>query len=251
LTGTGNIRVRRVIPLPAQPGPPASSTTAAPNVLAYASFETDFDGFDDGGGSPPALVARDTTHAYRGSFAVRRDWTASGVELGGGLHRQFSPVDRMYSQFALYASDYPGAEQKLWRWFGPGFDGAMGGIWTNGDAIAIWFDFNQSPFGWAYPNIPWPKNQFNIFDLDFWQVGHPSGRPAVRMKFNGSLVSWTPGVHSVDGDFLVANYRDPGVSGGQLGAMEALATLNGQFRSGSEWIDSISFSTADWITPPP
>src|SRR5206468_1697461 len=77
----------------------SGTSFATPNLLNNLSFETDWDGFTDGGAGPPTGVSRDNSLAFDGSWSVKRTWAPSSTDLGTGFWHSFASADHVWLRF--------------------------------------------------------------------------------------------------------------------------------------------------------
>ena len=250
----------------------ASSAYSTPDIIVNESFEADFGGWVTGGFLTPDVVTRDTTHAYTGTYGVKRHlpiYDNPDADLGAGFWYpfyapsgtgQFNPpttspattYDVLWARCYFYLDIALDGTLK----FFPRFQSASFGTHLGG------FYFQAGYLVWVF-GPEWNTQSHNIVDLDTLTEGWHSlecgyrrngdAYPNVAILLDGVLktsgVGNPPTPGSWSGGRLNAGERS---SSAKLGVVGAMVTLNGNPPNNIAancWVDRIALSSLGTIGP--
>jgi len=241
---------------------------SAPNVLS-ASFENgdspDFwDGFSNGGGSPPGPatgtdtnLTRNNSQAYFGNYSVKYSWGPNVNDSGAAFRYTFSSAyDELWYRF--YYRLAPGwsitSIQKFMISQQPGWNTQLGGWELDSGAGFTWSFYQEAgalgtsivPVAnittgtWHCLEADYRRNGDALPNAAFWSDGNQITQP------DGPILSYgTPTGLSWSGGRL---YAGPRGSSAQIGHFWFVGTRNGgNTGSGSLWLDGIAVSSVGRI----
>jgi hypothetical protein len=238
---------------------PPSGSFAAPDIVVNSSFETDWEGFNNGGSGAPTGVVRDGAHARDGAWAVRRT-LSTGAENGAAFYAQF--YDPIFSHFGDKSA------QRVWVRFyffiDRAFDGILkleqfyrssddnyGGWYFNGGNLSWCFSEALYNGGTIYDLVPLAGllNGWHSIEVDFWHNGDTSNGgsdyPSAAFWLDGQPI--TSGIGNPTGGTVWLNGRlNAGRRqyNGDLGNTNLIGIKNaGNSVAATMWVDRIAIST--------
>lgn len=233
-----------------------TATYAAANVFSNLSFETDFDGFNDGGAGPVTGVTRSTEQAYDGTTSVKFAWVANGSDTGAAFYKSLSGgKDEIYIRFYFYlVAGWDITTVQKWCRLRSGTGaGAYGGLYlSNSKGIAWGFDLEASAVtAGVISKANIPTDQWNLMEFHYDRNNDAEPNVAIwlngvpQFKANGPDVNGF-GLTWLDGR-LYAGARN---STDQMTMVQWVGTLNGgNTGTGTVYLDYTSASTAGRIGP--
>lgn len=257
----------------AAPIPYTGGTFATPDILNNASFESDYNGFTDWDkSSPPTNVTRDNTSAAFGSFSVKRDIPASGLETSAhfAYSANLAPeFDRVWCRFYMKLTTPVTTIMKLARYTDVGINHQLGGLFL-GDEAGDLMSGHILQFGTDQENLAIctginasqaqiTDGNYHAIEFEYWRNGAASGWPEAQFWIDGVETYYPDGTANVYGaptnnvsywsaKRLVVGARAS--SSWKLGYMEVCGTLNaGNTKTGTMNLDYFAYSSLGRIGP--
>jgi hypothetical protein len=249
-----------------------STGFATPNLVNNASFESGFDGFTDWTTvASPNGVSRDSTLAYDGSWSLRRTWTPNpSADVGTQLASVIGNADRIWVRFYIRLTAPVTTVMKYMRFFTPGFDQTLGGLFLGQGNEIFLFGSEQenseitTTIGLTEAQVI--DGKWHSLEVEFWRNGDPSGWPSAAFWFDGQvqgLPDGTPVKYSCDQPNPPGTCNKSYWQGGRLysgsrsvssvlkmSVMEWIGTINqGNTTAGQINLDRIAISTLGRIGP--